>query len=253
MPQYDPYAEIVELYDLEHDDFRDDIELLVALAELGEGPILELGCGTGRVMVPLAEAGYTIVGVDSSEPMLEVARHRLTGLTATVVAGDMAAIDTVPGGPFGMIIASLNSLMHLTTPDQQQTAIAKAYASLAGGGRLVIDVLNPSVSQLNHLLNTTHLEGSWRREDGSTTDKWGYRGAGDESQIIDTLLWYDSVDSNGTVNRVRTQFELRYVHQSELALMLQIAGFTHIDWYSSYELDPWYADADRIIAVAHKD
>lgn len=253
MPQTDPYAEIVELYDLEHNDFHDDIELLVALAEFGEGPILELGCGTGRVMHSLAEAGHTVVGIDASEPMLEVARDRLTGLPSTVVAGDMAAIDTVPGGPFGMIIASLNSLMHLTTPEQQQTAISSAYASLAKGGRLVIDTLNPSLSQLNHLLNTTHLEGSWLREDGTTIDKWGYRRSGDDPQIIDTLLWYDTVEGSGAVRRVRTRFDLRYVHQSELKLMLQIAGFDRVDWYGSYELDPWYADADRIIAVAHKD
>lgn len=253
MPAYDPYAEIVELYDLEHNDYQDDIELLVALAELGEGPILELGCGTGRVMLPLAEAGHTVVGVDSSEPMLAVARERLKGLPTSVVAGDMAAIEAIPGGPFGMIIASLNSLMHLTEPEQQQMAITSAYRSLAASGRLVIDILNPSISQLNHLLNTTHLEGSWQREDGSTIDKWGHRRAGEEPQIIDTLLWYDSVDSSGVVRRVRTRFDLRYVHQSELALMLQIAGFAHVDWYGSYELDPWFADADRIVAVAHKD
>ncbi len=253
MPTYDPYAEIVELYDLEHNDYFDDIELLVALAELGEGPILELGCGTGRVMQPLAEAGHTVIGIDASEPMLAMARARLTALPATVVSGDMADMQAVPGGPFGMIIASLNSLMHLTTPLSQLAAITSTYESLGDGGRLVIDTLNPSLSQLNHLMNTTHLEGSWTRDDGTTIDKWGYRRAGEDPQIIDTLLWYDSVQSDGAVHRVRTRFDLRYVHQSELALMLRIAGFDRIDWYGSYELDPWYADADRIIAVAHKD
>ncbi|MCO5219127.1 MAG: class I SAM-dependent methyltransferase [Thermomicrobiales bacterium] len=126
MPTYDPYAEIVELYDLEHNDYFDDIELLVALAELGEGPILELGCGSGRVIQPLAEAGHTVIGIDASEPMLAAARARLTGLLATVVAGDMADMQAVPGGPFGMIIASLNSLMHLTTPVNQLSAITSA-------------------------------------------------------------------------------------------------------------------------------
>jgi hypothetical protein len=84
-------------------------------------------------------------------------------------------------------------------------------------------------------------------------DKWGHRRPGTDPQEIDTLIWYDRVRTDGTVHRTRTRFTLRYVHQSELALLLEIAGFTHVDWYGSYELDAWEPDSDRIIAVAHKD
>lgn len=253
MPQEDAYANIVELYDMEHDEFVDDIEFLQELTQLGDGPILEMGCGTGRVMVPLAQAGRTVVGVDASEAMLAVARNRSENLPLTIVNGDMTNLHGVPGGPFGLVIASLNSIMHLTDQPSQRSAIQSAFNVLQDNGRLIIDTLNPSLGQLNHLLNTTHLEGSWVRPDGTTVDKWGHRTPGDEPQIINTLLWYDSVMPNGTVSRVRTSFELRFVHQSELALMLESAGFTRVDWYGSYELDPWYADSDRIIAVAHKD
>lgn len=253
----DVYAEIVELYDLEHADFAEDVELLLELAELGEGPILELGCGTGRVLLPLAEAGHTVVGIDSSEPMLAVARRRIDDsheqISAHLVRGDMTELAQIEGGPFGMVVASLNSLMHLTTSDAQRAAITGAWTLLASGGRLVIDTLNPSLGQLNHLLNTTHLEGSWVSADGATVDKWGHRRPGIDPQTIDTLLWYDSVQTDGTVQRVRTRFDLRYVHQSELALMLEVAGFGYVDWYGSYELDPWDAESERIIAVAHKD
>lgn len=256
MPAVDPYANIVQLYDLEHEAYTDDIDLLVQLAAVGEGPILELGCGTGRVMFPLAEAGNKVVGIDMSAPMLAVARERaahLAGHDLTFIQGDMADLDTVSSGPFGMIIASLNSIMHLTTQDLQRQMIESAWRSLAPGGRLVIDTLNPSNAQLNHLLNTTHLEGSWITEGGVSIDKWGHRRPGDEPQTIDTLIWYDQLNADGSNRRVRTRFDLRYLHQSELALLLEIGGFRHVDWYGSYELDEWYADSDRTIAIAHKD
>lgn len=254
MPPNDPYADIVALYDLEHNDFTDDVDFLLELASYGDGPILELGCGTGRVLLPLADAGHRVFGIDSSEAMLDVARSRSDGdSTVTLLSGDMSDLADVPGAPFGMVISSLNSIMHLTTQHQQREMISSALGVLSSGGRLVIDTLNPSVAQLNYLLDTTHLEGSWRTEVGSVIDKWGHRQAGQESQIINTLIWYDQTSTEGDYHRTRTRFDLRYVHQSELALMLESAGFGHVDWYGNYELDPWDAAAERIIAIAHKD
>lgn len=256
MSAVDPYANIVQLYDLEHEAFSEDIDLLLQLADATDGPVLELGCGTGRVMFPLAEAGRSVVGIDASEPMLAVAKARAAALPhcdLNFIHGDMADLDAVSSGPFGMIIASLNSIMHLTTQEQQRQMIASAWRILAPGGRLVIDTLNPSVAQLNHLLNTTHLEGSWITASGESIDKWGHRRPGDEPQTIDTLIWYDQLNADGSIRRVRTRFDLRYLHQSELALLLEMGGFRHIDWYGSYELDEWYADSDRTIAIAYKD
>ena len=73
----DPYAELPELYDLEHAGFTEDIELYLRLAEVVGDPILELGCGTGRVLAPLAAAGHRVTGIDRSRPMLDRARSAL--------------------------------------------------------------------------------------------------------------------------------------------------------------------------------
>jgi SAM-dependent methyltransferase len=251
---HDAYAEIVELYDLEHAEFTDDVEFLIELADLGDGAILELGCGTGRVLLPLAAAGHEMIGVDLSKPMLDVCATRAaqSGLDITLHRGDMADLHLVPGAPFGMIVASLNSVMHLTSA-AQRGLLAAAFSVLETDGRLVIDTLNPSHVQLSHLLNATHLEGTWQTENGSTVDKWGHRKPGVEPQVIDTLLWYDRVEADGSLQRVRTQFNLRYIHKSELALLLELAGFGRVDWYGNYELEPWDAESERIIVVAHKD
>lgn len=249
----DPYSNIVQLYDLEHEDYYDDVEALVQFAEFGDGPILELGCGTGRILIPLAEAGHRVVGIDSSEPMLAVATERSKQLpNVELLQADMSDLRGFGEASFGLIIASLNSIMHLAERDQRRM-IETAFRTLSPGGRLIIDTLNPSADQLNHLLNATHLDGSWTTPDGTSIDKWSHRQTGSANQVLDTLIWYDQVSANGEYRRTRTRFDLRYMHQSELALLLELAGFRDIDWYGTYELEPWHSQSERILAIAHKD
>ena len=75
----DPYAEIPELYDLEHADFADGVAFYQQFAEVIGDPILELGCGTGRLLQPLAAAGHRVTGIDQSAPMLARAHEHLAG------------------------------------------------------------------------------------------------------------------------------------------------------------------------------
>ena len=76
----DPYHDIVDLYDLEHTDFEDDIDLLLNFAQVVGDPILELGCGSGRVLIPLAEAGFNVTGLDNSRAMLAKAQGKRRGM-----------------------------------------------------------------------------------------------------------------------------------------------------------------------------
>ncbi len=78
----DPYAEIGALYDLEHATFDDDLDLYLNLALVTGDPVLELGCGSGRLLVPLAATGLRVTGLDRSQPMLDRARAAVVGLRA---------------------------------------------------------------------------------------------------------------------------------------------------------------------------
>jgi ubiquinone/menaquinone biosynthesis C-methylase UbiE len=97
------------------------------------------------------------------------------------------------------VIFSLNSLMHLTTVEDQRAALESARRALDPRGQLVIDVMNPTPDQLRHLMDGPHLEGSWRTADGATVDKWSHRRLSPATQIIDTLLWYDRVAPDGSL------------------------------------------------------
>lgn len=250
----DPYHDIVDLYDLEHSNFDSDIDLMVNYAQVVGDPILEVGCGSGRILVPLAEAGFTVTGIDSSRPMLERAERAVSNAgvadRVTLVERDMREADEAPGGPFGLVILSLNSLMHLTTQEDQRAALVSAHRALDPRGQLIIDTVNPSVDQIRHLLAGPHLEGSWSLEDGTTIDKWSQRRQSSEAQVLDTLLWYDHVRSDGSVHRTRSAFPLRYIHASELALMLELSGFIEPLFYGNYDLDPYDAESERLIVTA---
>jgi SAM-dependent methyltransferase len=249
----DAYAAIAELYDLEHGDFADDLDLYLNLALVVGDPILEIGCGTGRVALPLARAGHRVTGTDRSEAMLDRARAAAEreGLAdrLRLLAGDMAEASAAPGGPFGLAIVALNGLLHLETASAQRAALCSLRDALDPRGQLVIDVLNPTPDALR-ALEGVHHEGSWTRADGTRVDKLSARRLHHVDQTIFTDLWYDLTAPDGSVRRAATSFTMRYVHRAELELMLELAGFVECQVYGSYDLDPPDDRAERLIVTA---
>ena len=250
----DPYAELPELYDLEHAGLADDVELYLRLAEVVGDPVLELGCGTGRVLARLAAAGHRVTGVDRSIPMLDRARSLLAdrGLAdrAAFIHGSMIGADRVTGGPFGLVILSLNGIMHLPTRFEQRDALTAARRALDPRGMLVIDALNPHPELLATFDGRVQHEGTWERADGVRIDRFSARAHSAVEQRIETELWYDLVEADGRLRRVRTRFPMRYVFASELELLLELTGFVEWKLYGSYDLDPYEEGSERLIATA---
>ena len=124
-----------------------DVDLtVVELLDLaGSGPVLELGVGTGRLAVPLAEAGLamgvTVVGIDASEAMLARLAWRDPGRLVTAIHGDMRC--DLPDGPFGLVFVAYNTLFNLTDEDAQARCFADVARRLRSGGRFVIEAFVP--------------------------------------------------------------------------------------------------------------
>jgi SAM-dependent methyltransferase len=251
----DPYQRIAALYDLEHDGVTDDAELYAAIADQVEGPVLEMGCGSGRLLVPIAEAGHQITGIDRSATMLDRARTRLlssgnAGTRITLHEGDMKSAASAPGGPFGLVLYSLNSLMHLDDPETQLASLRSTRAAMRQHGQVVIDVMNPTPQYLVELGRGPIHEWTTETGDGGSIDKWSVRHIDPINQAMDTTLWYDQVDRSGHLVRTRTTFVLRYLHATELSLMLELAGFRDIRLFGSLEFEPLDEGSERILAVA---
>jgi SAM-dependent methyltransferase len=255
-PAADPYAEIVAFYDLEHDQFDDDLECLLNFVVSTGDPVLELGAGSGRVMAAIASAGYRVTGIDTSTEMLAAARSRLRSpklkKRSTLVELSMLDAAEAPGGPFGVVIASLNSLQHLTTPAEQRRTLSQAWEALDPRGQLLIDLMNPTPTALAALDHQLVLEGTFEREDGAIVQKFSSRRISPAEQLIDTDLWYDVTLPNGSLRRITTSFTMRYIQRAELELMLELAGFKSWEIYGSYDLDPFTDHSDRLLVAAEK-
>jgi SAM-dependent methyltransferase len=253
-PPTDPYAEIAEFYDLEHDDFDEDVLSLMNFIESTGDPVLELGCGTGRFLAPIAATGFHVTGLDASTSMLARARRRIDALEnpnlVTLFEADLTQADKAPGGPFGVVLISLNGLLHAESSEKQRRVLQAARRALDPRGQLLIDILNPTPQALAHFDQSLVLEGAWTKPTGETVQKFSSRRLSLSSQTIHTDLWYDVLDAQGITRRVRTRFDMRYLHAAELELMLEMAGFASWEIYGSYDLDPFDDHSERILVAA---
>lgn len=135
---------------------RGYVEFWLSQAEISGGPILELGCGTGKLSIPLAEAGFPVVGLDSSRALLEFAANknlvRTSGRSASInrevrwIEGDMRSFEL--DQRFALVMLPSNNLGHLHTPEDFESCIDSVKRHLQPGGVFVIDVFVPNLKLL---------------------------------------------------------------------------------------------------------
>lgn len=147
------------LYDHEYRRRRRDVNWYRALArEVGAGAptsVLELGCGTGRLMVPLLRDGHQVLGVDRARPMLARCAARLARLPAArrekgrLLQADFRALPLSPQVRFPLIVCPFNAFMHLYTRQDVEACLQEVRAHLQPGGLFALDVLMPDLTFLN--------------------------------------------------------------------------------------------------------
>jgi SAM-dependent methyltransferase len=154
---YDGDASIfVEAYDAFHGagqyPLAGDIDFYAGLARRTGGPVLELGCGTARVALPLAMAGFEVTGIDLSAPMLAVARRKLLSAPQavrerlTLIEADMTAIDL--DRRFGCVIVPFRSFQQLLTVNLQRAVLRVMRRHLRPGGRVALHLYDPRLDVL---------------------------------------------------------------------------------------------------------
>jgi SAM-dependent methyltransferase len=244
----DPYRDIAALYDLDHEDFDDDIQFYRNVVRAG--PVLEVGAGTGRITLPLVEAGLDVWAVDSSRAMLARAAGRLAAHpNAHLIEARIGDLDLEVR--FGTAILALNFLWHLTDLEGRLQGLDAVRHHLREGGTLIVDLSNP------HAMADRGGSGEVRQRFARPRGRGEVRGFSaawdDEGEQLLTLhLVYDDTTEDGAVRRVAAQLELRYIYCVELELLLRLAGFRVRQLYGSYDLEPYSSGSPNLIAVADR-
>ncbi|MHB1006364.1 MAG: class I SAM-dependent methyltransferase [Chloroflexota bacterium] len=252
-PNYDLLS---RYYDLEHDEFDDDVGLYLGFAARTGSPLLELGCGTGRLLLPLAAAGYRVTGVDVSAAMLAKAGERLAAdasASARVSLVQADARDLALGERYALAFWAINSFMHLTTQADQLRALARTHDALRDSGLLILDLFSPEPQLLLEADGRLMHDASWSLAgDGGTVVKTSSRRLDAANQVLDVTYFYDEFTPDGQLHRVASPFAMRYLHRFEAQLLLERAGFVVEAVYGGYELNPFDSYSLRMIFVARK-
>lgn len=242
-------------YDDDYRDYDDDLDALLELAQEAGGPVLELGCGTGRLLLPLAQAGHTLTGVDISPALLDVARRKLAqaGLLegVTLVEADLRSL-ALAQRDYGFAFCTSNTLMHLTTPAGQLAALRRAADHLRPGGLLLVDLFNPDIARLIEVHGVMELADQWETSDGAQVTKWSVRRLDLAEQLQETLFVYDETAPDGTLRRTLCPFMLRFLWRNEAELMLAAAGLAVEAVWGDFDGNPYDNQSDHLILVASK-
>jgi SAM-dependent methyltransferase len=135
-----------DVYDEWYGDVSDVVATVEAVATLaGDGPVLELGVGTGRLAVPLARRGLEVHGIDASPAMLErlAAKAAAAGVTVHAHQGDFAGVDVATPGGFAVVLVAFNTLFNLADAGAQQRCLAAVAERLRPDGHLVVEAFVP--------------------------------------------------------------------------------------------------------------
>jgi len=251
----DPWT--AEVYDAQVSQVWADGDLGFYLSLAGDcaGPVLELACGTGRVLLPLARHGARVTGLDISPAMLAVARRKLAQVEpevrarVTLVEGDMSGFSL--SDRFGLVLVPFRAFQALLTRDHQRGCLESVSRHLLPDGRFVVNVFHPRLSI---------LAGGKREEppreyqgaDGSAICQTGETEYDVAHQMLRSRVRYQVTASGGEVAVHAHTLTLRYLFRFEFEWMLEACGFEVEALYGSFDRSPFTAESPEMIFVARR-
>lgn len=239
----DPYR-LPELYDLEYADQTEDLTPYVTLARRVRGPVLELGCGTGRLTLPMARTGARVVGVDAAPEMLALLEHKLarepwsvrTRVQAVCADFRTLALDT----RFSLALAPFNLLHHCMTDADAVQALSSVRSMLAPGGQLALDCYLPAPDLYGRDPDARFEERAFTHpHTGETLQSWEQGWWDAEAHVHHVVYVYVHPDGR----EQRAHLRLRMWSLQELHALFSGAGFRIASEARDFEGRPARADA----------
>jgi SAM-dependent methyltransferase len=236
------YVNSADLYDLDQrDNLLADIPFYLEYAGKQNGNILELGCGTGRVSLELAKAGYFVTGLDLSEPMLEIYKSKINKLPIDIqekiktINGNMA--DFSINKKFSLVIAPFRAFQALTNDDDIKNCLKCIKNHLNINGKFIFNAFRP----YKILDETWCFEDriQWERKDSEKGIHVVKKDCGEKidikNQIIYPKFTYEVTDNNGNIEKYIEHLELKYYYHEQIKKLLENNGFKIMEEYGWYD------------------
>ena len=254
---YDP-----TLYDLcVPEDFGGDVRWYCERALASGGPVLELGAGTGRITLPIADAGIEITGFDLDARMLDALRAKVVAAgpdldrRVNVVEGDMREFRLAQ--EFALVIIPFRAFLHNLTFEDQLACLRCVHAHLRSGGELAFNVFHPSLEIM--AANTGATAGVWRWTDEVVLPDGGWI-TRSEANRYDSVRQrahsrhrFERFDARGELVETFIQrLELACLYPGELHGLLEAAGFDDIEMRGGFDERPFTHDGDELVVSVRK-
>jgi SAM-dependent methyltransferase len=260
MSERDTYEMLAKHYDGAYEAMRDlvDAPFYVEMARESGGPVLEIGCGTGRVLLRIAGAGVAIEGVDNSQAMLSVLQSHLEKEPAAIRervkihSGDMRKFRL--NKQFPLVIIPFRPLQHMHTLRDQVDALATAAAHVSENGRLVFDVFFPKFELMTAGIGEERLEIEWNTDGPKRTLRRYFRKDSFDKirQNFTGTFFVRTYEGEKFVKEDRGPLKLSWYTRSHLEALFLLTGLEVVEEYGSFAKAPLDNDATEMIFVLKK-
>ena len=234
----------------------EDVAFYVEQAKSSGGPVLELACGTGRILLPIAREGIAIHGVDISLPMIEVLQQRLrrepkdVRELVSVLQGDIRNFRSNQQYP--LVIIPFRPLQHMYTVEDQVAALETAAFHLEDEGRLVFDVFYPNYQNLDSMIGEEILELEWipKSDPGKVIRRYLRKESVDKiSQNFTATFIFRTYEGAKLIQEETESLKMSYYTYPHLRTLFLLTGLEILEEYSSFDKAPLDNNARQMIFV----
>lgn len=241
-----------DAYDLVLKDIPYGFDFYVSLAREAIGPVLDIACGTGRILLPCLQAGVDIEGLDLFEPMLKTLRAKAAalGLSPRLHRADMS--DFSLPRRFALVMIPFNAFIHNMTQEAQIRCLQLCREHLLPGGKLTFDTFFPALEFVSTAPKTRVLEGTFPHpQTGLPVRAYDTRTVERVEQLFHSLNEIELLAADGSVQTVyRSHVSSRYIYKQEMELLLRVAGFPRWEIRGDFEGRPLTRENDAMVVTA---
>jgi SAM-dependent methyltransferase len=259
MSKPDNYEVLAKYYDGAYEAMKlEDAPFYLELARKSGGPVLEIGCGTGRVLLPIARAGVEIQGLDASPAMLSVLRSKLEKEPADVRrrvklhSGDMRRFRLKR--KFSLVTIPFRPLQHMHTLQDQVDALTSAAAHLKTDGRLAFDVFFPRFERLTGGVGEELLEAEWQIDGGSGRVIRHFRKDSYDkiAQNFTGTFLIRTYEGDKLVREETGLLKMTWFTRGQMEALFRLTGLEVVEEYGSFAKGPLNNEAEEMIFVVKK-